>query len=188
MDNRHSKESQRGKVFIQSSSGVVSWKLQAKSSLLELFHSPARNFSVQMWQLCWCFDLPVLIQPVAASHHCCLDLAVIPPLSRSTSCWLEGSLLGGAQALAGCAARHVCHPGSCAPARRHLPLNIGVPQARATTDEMANQNKLSGTAAGGFLIQQAGLCNLESNIQLRRGFVFYLKDGIFLKYLERWYS
>lgn len=122
----------------------------------------------------------MLIQPVPASHCCCLDLAVIPPLSRSPSRWLEGCLLGDAQALAGCAARRVCHPGSCAPARRHLPINIGVPQTRATTVAMANQNKLSGTATGGFLIQQAGLCNLESNIEVRRGCIFYLKDGIFL--------
>lgn len=129
-----------------------------------------------MWRLWWRFDLPVLIQPVPASHCCSLDLALIPPLSRSTSCWLEGCLLGDARALAGCAARCVCHPGSFAPARRHLPLNVGAPQTRATTDEMANQNKLSGS-----LIQQARLCNLESNIQLRRGCIFYLKNGIFLK-------
>lgn len=136
-----------------------------------------------MWRLWWRFDLPVLIQPVPASHWCCLDLAVMPPLSRSTSCWLEGCLLGDAQALAGCAARRVCRPGSCVPARRHLPLNMGVPQTGATTDEMANQNKLSGAAAGGFLIQQAGWHNLERNIQLRRGCILYLKDGIFLKVL-----
>lgn len=92
-------------------------------------------------------------------------------------------MLGDAQALAGCAARCVCHPGSCAPARRHLLLNMGVPQTRATTDEMANQKELPGTAAGGFLIQQAELCNLETNIQLRGGCVFYLKDAIFLKVL-----
>lgn len=39
------------------------------------------------------------------------------------------------------------------------------------------QTKLSGTATSGFLIQ------LESNIQLRRGCICYLKDGIFLKVL-----
>lgn len=179
MDDRHPKESQRGKACIQNSSGVALWKLEAKSSLLQLFYFPARNFSMQMWRLCWRFDLPVLIQPVPASHCCSLGLAVLPPLSRSTS----RCLLGDAQALAGCAARRVCHPGSCAPARRHLLLNMGVPQTRATTDEMANQKELPGTAAGGFLVQQAGLCNLESSIQLRRSCVFYLKDAIFLKVL-----
>lgn len=34
MDDRHPKESERGKACIQSSSGVALWKLEAKSSLL----------------------------------------------------------------------------------------------------------------------------------------------------------
>lgn len=184
MDDRHPKESQRGKACIQSSSGVPLWKLEAKNSLLQLFHFPARNFSMQMWQLCGRFDVPELIQPVPASPRCCLDLAVLPPLSGSTSRWLQGCSWDMLRPCQG-EQQGTCvgQPGSCAPARNHLPLNVGAPQTRATTDEMANQSKLSRAATGGFLIQQPGFCNLESNIQLRRGCVFYLKDGIFLKAL-----
>lgn len=54
--------------------------------------------------------------------------------------------------------------------------------ADAATEEIAKSNKLAETATGAFLIRQAGLCNLESNIQ-RRSSVFYLKDDIFLKVL-----
>lgn len=72
---------------------------------------------------------------------------------------------GGAQALAGCVAGHVCHPGSYAPVRKLFALDSGAVQTRATTDEIAKQNKQSETTSGSLLIQ-AGLCNLESNIQL----------------------
>lgn len=65
---------------------------------------------------------------------------------------------------------------------KEAPSTMGAFQTCATTDEIAKQNKLAETAAGGFLIQQSGLCNLESTIQLRSR-TFYLKDGIFLKVL-----
>lgn len=192
MTDRHIPKSLKGaKHTIQSSSGLALIPRQinpSSSYFTSLQETSVCRCDEFTQQLCWCFDLAALIQPVPAFCRGCSDLALLSPLSRRASRWPEGCLQGSRSS--GCV--RVCgraHGRACVSSRTLCPSKeacsaTGASLACASTDETAKQNKPPETATGGFVIRQAILWNLESSIHyLLPGRWHFLKGANLIKYI-----